>query len=75
MDPATIALLVKLADLALWGLQRLPARNSETESRLQKIVEMINNGETPSREDFEDVLARIKEQSQIRDNIIAMKSE
>lgn len=73
MDPQTLELILQLANLAVWALQRLPQRDAEHEAALQKIINMINNGEQPSQEDFADVLRRIREQSQVRDNLIALK--
>lgn len=75
MGPEVITLILRLSDLALWAMQRLPKRNAETEAALKEITEMIENGEVPTQEDFERVLSEIEVLSQERDNIIALKPE
>ncbi len=75
MDPATIALILRLLDLGVWALSRLPVRNEEHEKALMRLKDMIALGVIPTEEDYKKVLDAISAQASIRDNLIALKGE
>ena len=73
MDPAMIAFIIRLLDLGVWALARLPVRNEEHEAALNRLKDMIALGVIPTQEDYKKVLDAIAAQASIRDNLIALK--
>lgn len=75
MSGAEIELFIRLLDLGVWALSRLPVRNQEHEAALRRIQVMIQEGRTPTQEDYKKVLDAITAQASIRDNLIVLKGE
>jgi len=73
MSGTEIALLLRLLDLGVWALSRLPVRNQEHEAALNRIKEMIAAGIKPTEEDYKKVLDAIVAQASVRDNLIVLK--
>lgn len=73
MGPAEIALIIRLLDLGVWALSRLPKRNEEHEKALNRLKDMIAQGVIPTEEDYKRVLDAIAAQASIRDNLIELK--
>lgn len=75
MGVAEVELILRLLDLGVWALSRLPVRNQEHEAALTRIKAMIETGEIPTEDDYKKVIDAINAQSAIRDNLIALKGE
>lgn len=70
-----LPVLLRLMDLAVFALRRLPERDAEREAAVARLREMVEAGARPSDADFQVVLRSLADAAEQRDNIIALKGE
>ena len=73
MTGAEIALILKLIDISIFLMERLPERNAEREAQVKRLNDMIRNGEQPTEADYARALEAIEAVSNERDRLIALK--
>ncbi len=74
MSGAELMLVIRLIDLAVAGLQRLPERNAEREEALARLRTMVDSGVRPTEADYWRVFDKLKDLGEERDAVVASKS-